>query len=77
MLYTVFVAVCLAGTPVRDCDRHSAISWVAAPEQQHGLAACMIHGQEYAAQAPGLIREGTYVKVYCVAPTSIGKENVG
>ena len=24
MLYTVFVAVCLAGTPVRDCDQHSA-----------------------------------------------------
>jgi hypothetical protein len=49
MLYSVFIAVCLAGTPVRDCDRHSAVAWVAAPEQQQGLRACMIHGQEYAA----------------------------
>jgi hypothetical protein len=37
----------------------------------------MIHGREYAAHAPGLIREGTYVKVYCVAPTSIGRQSAG
>jgi hypothetical protein len=60
MLYTVFVAVCLTGTPVRDCDRHSAVSWIAAPEQQQGLGACMLHGMEYVSQAPGLIRNGVY-----------------
>jgi hypothetical protein len=77
MLYTVFVAVCLAGTPVRDCDCHAAVAWVAAPEQQKGLKAYMVPGQEYAAQAPGLIRRGVYVKVFCMPPTSIGKGNVG
>ena len=53
------------------------MDWIAAPEPQHGLAACMIHGQEYVSNAR-LIQPGkTYPKVYCVSPTSIGKASIG
>lgn len=64
MLYTVFVAVCIVGTPVKDCQKETAKDWMVAPEQQMGLAACMIHGQEYLAQSRMLV-EGTYPKVWC------------
>jgi hypothetical protein len=69
MLYIVFVAVCLANTTMRDCDRPTAVSWTAAPEQQQSLYACMIYGLEYASQAPGLLRPGVYPKVFCVVRT--------
>jgi len=75
MFYTVFLAICLSSTPVRDCDSHSAIDWIVAPEQQQGLAACLIHGQEYAANSR-LLKDGEYLKVFCTT-SSIGKENVG
>src|SRR5262245_41023445 len=29
MLYTVFVAICLAGMNPAECDRHTAVEWVA------------------------------------------------
>jgi hypothetical protein len=77
MLYTVFIAVCLIGMKPRDCDHASAVDWVAAPEQQIGLAGCMIHGQEYAANSRLVIEGKTYAKIYCVPPTNIGKANVG
>jgi hypothetical protein len=77
MMYIVYIAVCLVSMAPRDCDRSSAVDWVSAPEPQPGLAACMIHGQEYVSQAR-LVQPGTtYPKVYCVPPTSIGKQNVG
>ena len=77
MLYQVFIAICLTTMAPKDCDIHNAVDWIAAPEPQPGLAACMIHGQEYVSNAR-LIQPGkTYPKVYCVPPTSIGKANIG
>jgi hypothetical protein len=76
MMYVVYVAVCLASMAPRDCDRATAVDWVAAPEPQPGLAECAIHGQEYAADSR-LVHDGEYVKIYCVAPTSVGKSNIG
>ena len=77
MMYLVYVAICLSTMAPRDCDRASAVDWVAAPEPQQGLSACMIQGIEYISQAC-LVQSGkTYPKVFCVPPTSIGKQNVG
>jgi hypothetical protein len=77
MLYQVYIAICLATILPKDCDIHNAVDWIAAPEPQLGLGACMIHGQEYVSNAR-LIQPGkTYPKVYCVPPTSIGKANIG
>ena len=53
MLYHVFIAVCLIGMMPKDCDIHNAVDWIAAPEPQNGLAACMIHGQEYVSKRGG------------------------
>ena len=51
MLYQVYAAVCLATILPKDCDIHNAVDWIAAPEPQLGLGACMIHGQEYVSNA--------------------------
>lgn len=61
MLYTAFIAICLAVGP---CDRHHAVDWIAAPEPQQGLGMCMKHGLAYAAES-NLARPGEIVKVYC------------
>ena len=77
MLMHVYIAICLVGMAPRDCNRASAVDWIAAPELQPGYSACMLHGLEYVSQAR-LIQPGrTYPKIFCVAPTSIGKVNVG
>ncbi len=77
MLMHVYIAICLDGMAPRGCDRASAVDWFTAPELQQGYTACMLHGLEYVAQAR-LIQPGkTYPKIFCVAPTSIGKGNIG
>ncbi len=76
MLYAVFIAVCLVGTPHKDCDQRTAVDWVSAPEAQMGLGGCLLHGEEYAANSR-LVTEGKeYIRIFCTA-TSIGKGNVG
>jgi hypothetical protein len=77
MIYIVYVAVCLVGMTPKDCNHSNAVDWIAAPEPQQGLAACMIHGQQYVSQARLVIPGKTYPKVYCQPPTNIGKANVG
>jgi hypothetical protein len=75
MLYTVFIAICLAGISPRECSRHNAVDWVAAPEHVEGLGMCAIYGQQYAADT-SLVKLGeTYPKVYCSPGTGIGKED--
>jgi hypothetical protein len=64
MLYTVFVAICLAGMNPAECDRHTAVEWVATPEPAQGLGMCAMTGIEYAAEQH-LLRAGTYPKVFC------------
>jgi hypothetical protein len=77
MLYTVAIAICLVGTAPHDCERNTAVDYVYAPEQAYGLVDCMIFGQLYAATS-NLVSEGvTYPKVFCIAPTSIGKGDLG
>jgi hypothetical protein len=77
MIYIVYIAVCLVGMTPKDCNHSNAVDWIAAPEPQQGLAACMIHGEEYVSQARLVIPGKTYPKVYCQPPTNIGKGNVG
>jgi hypothetical protein len=66
MLYTAYVAVCLASTPVQDCNRDSALNWMAAPGM-HRLSYCMIRGEQFAATS-GIVKDGDIVKVFCKAP---------
>jgi hypothetical protein len=75
--YLVFIAVCAVGLSRLQCDRASATDWVAAPEPQPSLGACMIHGVEYAAQSRLVVAGKTWPRIYCVPPTSIGKQNIG
>ena len=77
MIYIVYIAVCLVGMTPKDCNHSNAVDWIAAPEPQQGLAACMIHGQQYVSQARLIIPGKTYPKVYCQPPSNIGKANVG
>ncbi|MBN9673824.1 hypothetical protein [Roseibium aggregatum] len=67
MLYTAYVAVCLASTPVQDCNRNTAHDWMVAPGKVQSLSYCMVRGQQYAATS-GIVKEGDIVKVYCKAP---------
>ena len=76
MLYAVFIAVCLIGTPVDKCNRHTAADWVAAPEMQMGLGMCMKHGLEYAAETD-LVTTGVYPKVFCTTGGSTPQNNAG
>lgn len=64
MTYIAIIAICLASVGARDCNRHTAVDWIVAPEQQHGLAACMLHGQQYVSQSH-LSKPGEIVKVFC------------
>ena len=64
MLYQALVAVCLSTVPAKDCNRHTAVDWMVAPETQTSLSGCFIHGMEYSAQSR-LVKEGTYPKVFC------------
>ncbi|MFD1694857.1 hypothetical protein [Roseibium aestuarii] len=66
MLYTAYLAVCLASTPIQQCNRDTAINWMVAPGR-HPLAFCMINAQRYAATS-GVVHEGEVVKVFCKAP---------
>ncbi|POF34666.1 hypothetical protein [Roseibium marinum] len=71
MLYTAYVAVCLASTPVQDCNRDSALNWMVAPGMYH-LSYCMVRGQQFAATS-GIVKDGDIVKVYCKAPDQFRK----
>lgn len=71
MLYTAYLAVCLASVPVQDCNRDTALNWMVAPGQ-HTLSYCMVRGQQYAASS-GVVHEGEIVKVYCKAPDQFRK----
>ena len=64
MLTAAFIAICLSGTPVTQCNRETAVDWIAAPETSVGLAGCQLHGLQYAASSR-LVKEGTYPKVFC------------
>jgi len=46
------------------CDRHTAVDWIPAPEQAEGLSMCAQTGYEFAAES-NLVREGTYPKIFC------------
>lgn len=59
------ILVCSVGLSAQDCQKDTAIDLFYAPEQQVGLAACFVHGMEYASQS-GLVEAGTYPKIVCV-----------
>jgi hypothetical protein len=64
MLYTVFVAICLAGMSPDQCDRHNAVDWIPAPEKAEGLGMCAKLGLEFAIESH-LVTGGTYPKIFC------------
>ena len=66
MLYTAYVAVCLASVPVQNCNRDTALNWMVAPGH-YQLSYCMVRGQQFAATS-GVVKDGEIVKVYCKAP---------
>ena len=56
------IAICLSWMAPEDCDIHNAVDWITALESQVGLAACMIHGQEYVSNARLIQPSKTYPK---------------
>lgn len=65
-MMTAFIAICLIGTPVQQCQPDTAIHWIAAPEPQLHHGSCFNYGQKYAAQSQ-LVTKGTYLKVFCLS----------
>jgi hypothetical protein len=77
MLFTIFVAICLSSVDPRECSRHNAADWISVPEEAMGLGACAKLGYEYVSQAGGLIKPGSYPKVFCTAGKPPIPETVG
>jgi hypothetical protein len=75
-MYEVIILVCaMALTPMK-CQMNTATHVLHAPEASDSLTGCMMHGMQYAAES-NVVTEGYYPKVFCVAPTNIGKETTG
>jgi hypothetical protein len=66
MIYVAAIAVCLATTPVAECQEPTAVSWMVAPEVQTSQGGCLRHGMMFAATS-NMVTEGTYAKVFCSA----------
>jgi hypothetical protein len=60
-----FIAICLVTTAPDNCTRNSAIEWIVDQEPQASDEDCQSNGMAYAANL-GLVRAGTYAKVFCV-----------
>jgi hypothetical protein len=65
MFYAVYIAVCLAGMLSADCDKHTAVHWVVAPERQASLTDCFRFGLFYISQTALIVPGKTYPKVFC------------
>ena len=76
MLYSVFIAICLAATPHPACQKDNSTMWVQAPEDAPGLAACQRLGMLYIAESR-LVGPGVYPKVFCRADSIPTPEGVG
>ena len=72
MFYTVAIAVCLLTTPIPECQKATAVSWIVAPEHPPSLGGCMRHGMLYAATS-NLVKEDSYAKVFCSTGTTAGR----
>lgn len=75
-MYAVIILVCALGLTPKDCQKASATHIIHAPEPAESLSACMLLGMKYAAEA-NVVTAGYYPKVFCVAPTNIGREATG
>lgn len=75
MLYSVAVAICLSTTPVKDCNRHSAVGWISDIAEVHGLGICQMAGIQEA-HSRHLLDAETYPKVYCTPGKSSIVTNV-
>lgn len=69
MMVSVFIAICAMHVPVESCNQGEALHWIVAPEPQV-VSFCAAYGQRYAAHS-NLVVEGTYVKVFCRARTTV------
>jgi hypothetical protein len=72
MFYTVAIAVCLLATPVHQCQKATAVSWIVAPEEPASVSGCMRHGMLYAAESR-LVARDSYAKVFCSARNTASK----
>lgn len=64
MAFAVYLAICVASTPISECNRNTALQWIAVPERQVGLAQCASFGMQWAASSEA-VPEDARVKVYC------------
>lgn len=62
MLFAAYIAICVAGTPVQDCNRETAVVWTKAPGV-HSLGYCQFRGMAFAADA-NIAQPGEVVKIY-------------
>ena len=66
-MFITFVAICLAATPVQECQKETALDWIVAPERHESMSGCFQHGVHYAAQSR-LVKPDTYPKIFCRSP---------
>jgi hypothetical protein len=62
----ILVLVCALGVAAPDCQPETSIDNFHAPGSQADFAGCLREGMLYAATS-GLVTEGTYPKIVCVA----------
>lgn len=73
MIFAAYIAICLAGTPLAECNKDSAVVWTRAPGT-HTLGFCQFTGMAFVADN-NLAQPGEVVKVFCRSANRPG--NVG
>jgi hypothetical protein len=68
-MISAFLAICLMSTPIKDCDRETAVSWMKVPTENDLRLPiqCMRTGLLFAAESR-LVVQGSYLRVLCVRP---------
>jgi hypothetical protein len=69
MMIDVVGAVCLAATPVSECNQRTAVVWLPVPTEYDLRLPmqCMRAGLLYAAESR-MVTQGSFVKILCVRP---------
>jgi hypothetical protein len=75
-MYAIMILVCALSTPAKDCQKDTATQIIHAPDEQDSLTSCMLYAIRYAAES-NLVTKGYYPKVFCIAPSNIGRETTG
>lgn len=73
-MFVVMVLICLSAVSPHDCIAGTSYSLTFAGKASNP-GACFMQGMAYAAAA-NLVIDGTYLKVVCIAPSSIGHADI-